>query len=338
MKFLFFILFFFLNLEATIYTDMFNVEVDIKSNKRIVCLGPGTLRLVKYLNLEKRLVGIEKRELNFNPNSTYTLALDKDFIKSLPLIGQGGPAKMPNLESLIILKPDIIFASFLSKEQINLIKKRTKVPVVALSYGQTVKNKKKLDLIKESLTLLGNIMDRKKRVKEILDFMNQEQEKLLKVKIDDSLIYIGGLANRGIQGITSTESDYPPFEILNINNKILKQTKGHTFINNETFLYFNPKTIFLDTLSKKLVQEEIKRNRKIFKNINAFKNKRVYWLYPSNYYNINVENIFINSWIIASKFKKDIDIEKAKKRVYKSFYKEDIYKKINNKIDVLNVQ
>ncbi len=42
---------------------------------------------------------------------------------------------MPNLETLVSIKPDIIFTSILSLEQVNLIQNKTKIPVVALSYG-----------------------------------------------------------------------------------------------------------------------------------------------------------------------------------------------------------
>lgn len=165
MRFILLILFILTSINAHSFKDLYDRDVNIKQNKKIVCIGPGTLRLITYLNLEKNLVGIEKRELKFNKNSTYTQYLDKEFIKSLPIIGQGGPGKMPNLEALITLKPDIIFATFLSKEQINLIESKTKIPVVALSYGQTLKNEKKLDFIKNSLNLISKIMNKERDFK-----------------------------------------------------------------------------------------------------------------------------------------------------------------------------
>ncbi|WP_321312146.1 ABC transporter substrate-binding protein [Halarcobacter sp.] len=320
MRFILLILFILTSINAHSFKDLYNRDVNIKQNKKIVCIGPGTLRFITYLNLEKNLVGIEKRELKFNKNSTYTQYLDKEFIKSLPIIGQGGPGKMPNLEALITLKPDIIFATFLSKEQINLIESKTKIPVVALSYGQTLKNEKKLDFIKNSLNLISKIMKKEKRFQELETFMQKEEKNISKLKVDDKLMYVGGVAFKGIQGITSTDSDYPAFELLNIKNHVLKNHKGHAFINIETLLTYNPEIIFFDKLSKKIINEEIEKNKVIFNNINAFKNKKVYWLNPSNFYNINVENIYINSYLIASKFGYDNNMENIKTRVHKAFF------------------
>lgn len=227
---------------------------------------------------------------------------------------------MPNLEALISLKPDIIFATFLSKEQINLIESKTKIPLISLSYGQTLKDEKKLDFIKKSLELVSKIMKKENRFKNLKTFMENEENKISKLIIDDKSIYIGGVAFKGIQGVTSTESNYPAFELLNIKNHILKNHKGHTFINIETLLTYNPEIIFFDKLSKKIIDEEIKKEKIIFDNINAFKNNKIYWLNPSNFYNINVENIYINSYLIGSKFGHDINIEDTKKRVYKAFF------------------
>jgi len=320
MKFIFLILSLFSISQATIFKDLYNRDINIKENKKIVCIGPGALRLIKYLDLEKNLVGIEKRELSFNKNSTYAQYLNKDFIKSLPIIGQGGPSKMPNLETLINLKPDVIFATFLSKEQIDLIESKTKIPVVALSYGQTLKNEKKLDFIKKSLELISKIMNKEERYQTLLSFMQKEENEISQFKIDDKIIYVGGVAFKGIHGITSTESNYPAFELLNIKNQLLKGYKGHAFINIETLLTFNPEVVFFDKLSKKIIEEEIQKDKTIFYHINAFKNNKVYWLNPSNFYNINVENIYINSYLIASKFGHKINMKDIKKRVLEAFF------------------
>lgn len=322
MKFIFFIISLFTISNAAIFKDLYNRDVNIEdnnSNKKIVCLGPGTLRLVTYLNLQENLVGVEKRELEFNPNSPYTLALNKEFIKTLPIIGQGGPGKMPNLESLITIKPDVIFATFMSKEQIELIQNKTNIPVVALSYGQTIKNQKKIELVKKSLKLVASITNSEKRFEELLTFMNEEEKTISNFKVDTKRVYVGGVAFKGIQGITSSESDYPAFELLNMKNEILENHQGHAFINLETLLAFNPEIIFFDSLSKKIINEEITKNKVIFNNINAFKTNEIYWLNPSNFYNINVENIYLNSYLIASKFGNNIDIKEARKRIYSKF-------------------
>ncbi|WP_404320090.1 ABC transporter substrate-binding protein [Malaciobacter canalis] len=328
MRLLFLIILLALTLNAKIFVDMYDREVEITNNNKIVCLGPGTLRLITYMQLEKKLIGIEKKELRFSPNSAYSLVLDKKFIKSLPIVGQGGPGKMPNLETLISLKPDVIFTSILSPKQVALIQEKTKTPVIALSYGSNYggKNNKedKIEAVKKSMLLIAQIMDKQNRADELITFMNKQKEDLKKITIDDKAIYVGGVAYKGLHGITSTESDYPAFKLLNIKNPILQNHIGHAFVNKETLLSFNPEVIFLDSVSKKIILEEIEKDKAIYRHIKAFKNNNIYWLYPSNFYNTNIENIYINSWLIASYFGKDINIKKVKEKVYKKFLGRDI--------------
>ena len=341
MRLLLLIILFTYSLQAEIFKDRYDRDVNILNNKKIVCLGPGALRLLVYLNLQDNLVGIEKSELRLSKHAPYTMALDKKFIKDLPIVSQGGPGKMPNLESLIELKPDIIFTSLLSKEQVDLIQEKTKTPVIALSYGSTYggnrKGEKKLDAIKSSLKLIAQVMNKEERYKKLLKFMQNQEKELEKYSINDTSIYIGGVAYKGLQGITSTESAYTPFELLKIKNNILKEHIGHAFINNETLLEFNPEIIFLDFVSKKIIQEEIKRDRVIFDNIKAFQNKRVYWLYPNNFYNTNIENIYLNSWQILSYFHKNIDVKRKRIEIYRAFLGQNIDNKIDDLVDI-NVQ
>lgn len=347
MRFIFILIFLYLSLSANSnnkisYTDMYKRDVQIAKNDKIVCLGPGCVRLITYMQIQDRLSGVENNLLRFSPNSIYTQALDKKFIKSLPIVGQGGPGKMPNLETLVNIKPDVIFTSILSLEQVNLIQDKTKIPVVALSYGTSYgalsskdgQTQEKLEAIKDSIKLIGNIMQKQKRANELISFMNEEEKKIKELSkkmnfsnIKDS-IYIGGVAYRGLQGITSTESDYPALKLLNINNDILKNHKGHAHINEETLLVFNPDIIFLDALSKKIVKDEIKKNQNIFKHIKAFKNQNIKWLYPSNFSNTNIENIYLNSWLISSYLGNSIDINATKNRIYSVFLGKNTAQKI----------
>ncbi len=50
------------------------------------------------MNLQDKLVGIEKIEYKAIGFSEYRTVLGKNKITSLPLIGVGGPGKLPNLE------------------------------------------------------------------------------------------------------------------------------------------------------------------------------------------------------------------------------------------------
>ncbi|MEM4914835.1 MAG: iron ABC transporter substrate-binding protein, partial [Thermosphaera sp.] len=66
-----------------------------KYPKRVVAIGPGTLRLVVYLNATGLLAGVEEVELSWSPlGRDYAMAYG-EYLKSLPVIGPGGPRSSP---------------------------------------------------------------------------------------------------------------------------------------------------------------------------------------------------------------------------------------------------
>lgn len=313
------------SLFSATHKDMLGRSVEIADNKKIVCIGPGALRLAVYMGLQDRVVGIEKLELelDFDLKSAYRAALNKDSLSKLHLIGQGGPGQMPNIEALINLKPDFILSSFLSAEQVNMIQEKTKIQVVALSYGSTYggsKGGKKLHEVKESLVLIGEIADKKERAKELLAFMEKEESALATLVKNDKKLYIAGIGYKGAQGITSTESDYPPFSLLGLENALMSGKSGHAFIQEESIIAYNPDVIFFDLLGQKIIKGELEGKRALFDSLNAFKKKRLYWLYPYNFYNTNIENIYINSYIIAHLLGvESVDVDAKKAEIYTLF-------------------
>jgi iron complex transport system substrate-binding protein len=309
--------------------DMLQREVVIKDNKKIVAIGPGALRLITFMNLQNRVVGIENIELSFDTKSTYRVALNKNTIEKLPLIGEGGAGKIPNLEALIETNADIIFASFVSPEQIEMIQSKTKIPVVALSYGAgygSVTNQYKLNDVKKSLLLIGEIMGNTQRAKELVEYMDGLENEIKTLIKSDKKVYIGGIGYKGARGITSTESDYPSFELLGLKNSVASKVSGHLDISLEELISINPDFIFLDMLGKKIIDEEVVYKKTLINLLDAYKNSKILWLYPYNFYNTNIENIYINSYIIASIFGSDINIEAKQQEIFAKFFGESAEK------------
>jgi iron complex transport system substrate-binding protein len=81
---------------------------------RIVCIGPGALRLIVYLQAESKVVGIEDME-KMNPGGRpYWLAHPE--LSKLPRCGPGGPAsinKKPDLEAVLAVKPQVMFITYM---------------------------------------------------------------------------------------------------------------------------------------------------------------------------------------------------------------------------------
>jgi len=283
------------------FRDLLDRKVTIEgSPKSFVAIGPGALRLAVYLGLNDMVVGIEGTEASSIALAPYRNSLGKEKIESLPKIGQGGPGVMPNLEAIATLKPDIIIASFFDKATLDMIEAKTKTPVVAVGYGSGYGgDADKFTDVKNSIKLLGTIFDKNIVANSIVTFMDRESVILRdELKVRPS-VYIAGIGFKGAQGFFSSEGDYLPFEMLGLKNSVTSQ-KGHITLQKESVLSVNPEYIFMDKMGERLIKEEMKKDEKYFTQLKAFQSGKVKTLPPYNFYNTNIENCFINAYIIKN--------------------------------------
>lgn len=305
-------------------------EINLKKVNRIVVIGPGALRLVTYMKLQDKLIGIENTEHKAISFSEYRTVIGKSKIDSLPIIGPGGPGKFPNLEMLISLKPDVIVATYYDKKQLESIYNKINIPIVLLNYGLGHGGYgDRLEAIKSSFKLLGKIFNKEKRANSLINFMNEQEKEFKNYKIEDKKIYVGGMGFRGAHGITSSEKYYLPFEMLGISNVLTKKAKvNHMFIQEESLISYNPDIIFLDIFGKKIIKENLNTKKVLYKSLKAFNDKKIFWLLPYNFYNTNISNVYINSWIILKRLNYDINVKEKMSQTYKAFYGEEGMKKL----------
>lgn len=304
--------------------DLLNRQIYI-SNKaeRIVAVGPGTLRLVCYMGLQSKVVGIENIEKK--SNAPYIVA-NQSLLK-LPIIGQGGPNYNINIEEILKLKPDIIFASYLDRKAADVLQQKTHIPVVVLSYGQmaTFDNQD----FKKSLMIIGQICKREDRSKQIIDFLGSQFKVLENLKDNNAMVdaYIGGLGMRGAHGIESTQGNFLPFKLLGINNVASKtKVSGAFMINKEELLKLNPQYIFIDFSGIALVKQDYKKKPLFYRSLNAFKVGQVYIEWPYNYYATNIDNALIDTyWIAKIVYKKNIDIKRKANDIYSFLLGKPLY-------------
>lgn len=308
------------------YTDMLGRNVTLKKSDKIVCIGPGALRLAVYLGLENRLVGIEKTEHEATSFSPYRTFLGQERISKLPIIGTGGPGKMPDLEALLVAKPDFIIASFVDKNQLDLIASKTNIPLIAISYGASYggTSKKNLEDIKNSLLLLGTITHTEERAKALVMFIHSQEEMLSKLKLPAKKLYVGGVGYKGIQGLSSTEVNYPPFELLGLKNTLFEKSsvQGHQFIELEALIHHNPDMIFIDKFGKAKVEQEYQAQKALFDTLSAYQTGNVKEVLGFNFYSTNVENLLVIAWQIAAYLGAPVDVNAKAHTIFNAFYGE----------------
>jgi iron complex transport system substrate-binding protein len=276
-------------------TDMAGRQVTAPFDPgRIVCIGPGTLRLIVYLQAESKVVGVEDME-KMNPGGRpYWIAHPELF--KLPSCGPGGPAginKKPDLEAVLSVKPQVIFITYMDASLADEVQRTLGIPVVVLSYGKFATFD---EAVYDALRIAGRILNRGKRADKVVSYI-ESLRKNLRTRTKDipessrPTVYVGGIGYRGANGIESTEKRYIPFEWINANN-VAERAKAvigsHVFMDKEALLKLNPDIIFIDGVGLMLVAEDYRKKPEFYSALKAFSNRRVYTLLPFNWYLTNI--------------------------------------------------
>ncbi|ASJ07265.1 iron ABC transporter substrate-binding protein [Thermococcus pacificus] len=284
--------------ETVTVTDALGrtVEVPAKVTK-VVAAGPGALRLIVYLNASDMVVGVEDFEKRYNFGRPYIIAHPE--LKELPSIGPGGPGKLPDVEALINLKPDVIFLTYVDVKTADDIQEKTGIPVVVLSYGELATFDDE-ELFK-SLELAGRILGKEERAKEVINFIKSVQDDLSKRTegVEPKKVYVGGIGYKGAHGIESTEGKYPPFVAVRADNVADELGKGHHSIDKEKLLEWQPDYIFIDEGGLKLLLDDYRKNPDFYSSLKAIKNGNVYGLLPFNFYTTNIGTALADAYYIG---------------------------------------
>jgi iron complex transport system substrate-binding protein len=317
--------------------DMVGRTVEVPANvEKIVCSGPGCLRLISYINATEKLVGIESFENTNLVGRPYRLAHPE--FSELTVIGNGGPQDInvgPDPEKVLNVMPEVIFITYMDADNADELQEKTGIPVVVLSYGALGNFKN--DAIFNSLTLCGEILGKEERAEEVISFISGIQDDLDKRTADipdtkKPTVYVGAIGNKGIHGIDSTEGSYPPFESLNTENIAKTASNEHIFISKEQLIEWNPEFIFIDEGGISIVYEDYEKNPDYYNSLDAFKNGNVYGILPFNYYTTNIDTAMADSYYIGTilypeEFS-DIDPEAKADEIYEFLVGEAVYDKM----------
>lgn len=318
--------------SKVVIKDIYNRTVVLKNYpQRVIALGPGSLRIVTYLNATNKIIGIEKFEKKFVWGRPYILAHKK--LLKLPIVAKGGPKDILNIEKIKIFKPDLLIISFRPKYYVENLQRKLKIPVIAINYGKDFTNFLTDQNLYKSIRIVGKALNKENRAEEVISFIKNKAkflyEKTKKEKKEN--VYVGCIAFKGLHSIESSYSKWPPFTINHIISIVdnIKPKGGHLLVNKEYILLKNPKFIFIDKSGKKLLKRDLYYHKNFYKNLKAFKNHKIYEIFPYNLYNTNIGTALLDAYFIAKiiypdKFK-DLDIEKTAKEIYTFLLGKDVY-------------
>lgn len=287
-------------------TDLAGRQVTIPTEpRRIVCLAPGSLRLIVYLQASDRVVGVEDLEKKNPHGRPYWLAHPE--LSNLPTVGPGGPGSInrePDLEAILGVNPDVLFVTNMDASLADRVQARLGAPVVVLNYGRFASFD---PVVYDSIRLAGRILGREERSEAVVDFIEAARRDLQarSVGLTESQrapAYVGGIGFRGEHGLESTDADYIPFAWVGVDNLARMWGKaGHQFVDREQVLALDPAVIFVDGGGLGRLREDAARRPKFYRSLTAFREGRVYLLHPFNWYVTNIGAALADAYAIGKR-------------------------------------
>ncbi|HIW21961.1 MAG TPA: ABC transporter substrate-binding protein [Candidatus Dorea intestinavium] len=313
--------------EFRTLTDNNKREVKVpKEVKSIVCLNVGSLRFTTYLEAEELVVGIEKNEVEKNVAKPYNY-INNDKLAKLPIIGDNGEAYE---EEILKLNPDVIVASY-DKETADKLEEKLKIPVVTIPIVDNLYD----DNYVEAITILGKLYQKDKRaaklkayIDTIKDDLNTRTERTKEE--DKPLVYVGGVAFKGVHGIDGTEAMYFPLTAINAKNIADEAGKKEPYnMDIENIVKKNPEILFVDYNGLELAREDYQKNKELFDGIDAINNNQVYSQISYRFSALNVELALTDAYfagkVIYPQEFEDIDIAKKSEEIFNFFLGENYY-------------
>lgn len=291
-------------------TDLVGRKNTIKTSdkERVLCIGAGALRLYSYIGDINKIIAVEDIDRDVNANMFADVSrpyydINKEYFKTLPSCGKGGPkAQQAEAERILECRPTMIISEYEDVLKANTLQEQIGAPVIVVKYGRKSVFD---DNINQSLTLLGKVLGKEEKANTLNNYIanckNELSAKAAAVTEDKKSIYIGGLGNWGTQDIYSTSSSFPLFEVSNIKNAVdssIKLQNGQ--LEKEAFLSLNPDKIILDSAGLKKFKTTYQTDMEAFNTMSAFKNNEIYLEMPFNAYYTNLEIALMDAYFLAS--------------------------------------
>ncbi len=313
--------------------------------ERVICSGPGALRLISYFKAQDKVVAVDDMEKRKNTFDARPYAIAHAGYKTLPVFGgfrgQDDPEKILGLDKL----PQVIFKTYPDMGyNPDELQQKTGIPVVVLDYGDLDRHRKELF---DSINLIGRVLKQEKRAADLIGFFSaqiEELEKRTKALTNKKTCFVGGIAFKGPHGFQSTEPYYPPFEFVNADNiaasgRIPGKNIRQSNFSKEKILMTDPDILFLDLSTLQMGDQhsglfELK-NDPVYQALTAVKEKRVYGVLPYNWYTQNLGSVLADAWyigkIICPEQFSDIQPEKKADEIYEFLLSAKVFKEMNQR-------
>lgn len=304
--------------------------------KRIVAIGPGAGALTVYAEMSKKLVA---REVYGKTNKTphfCPCAYPKNYGK-MPIVYRNMPDSLPDYKAIIGVKPDLIIASGFNEKQINTIYQNTRVPIAAVTCGES--SYMHFDSITQSLRLTGYVLKKEKNMQDIMNYMMKIRKELYDRTADvpaKKVFVVSETYDQTGSAFTS-ERCYAYLKMLNLHNIAATTNRSLIYysVSKVQLMNLQPEYIFIEFPLLKNFEKDYRKNMAFYNKIDAVKKGHVYTILPYNRFSASLENVLMNSYYIGKllypeKFQ-DINMKDISDEITEEFTGNDIYDKFMKK-------
>lgn len=296
--------------QARMLADMAGRSVNVPDSvERVICSGPGCLRLLSYLQAQHLAVAVDSIERRGTVIETRPYSLANPQFKDLPLFGEFRGKDNPELIVGLDPAPQVILKmeGGYDAEQLQA---KTGIPVVVLRYGNLGKGRASLDA---AIRLMADVVGAKERGEEVIGLFNAWEADLLARTADipearRPLCYVGGVAMKGPHGMQSTEPSYPPFRLGGARNAAGALNAGgkeltHADVAKEQIVAWDPEAIFLDvstlTMGDNAGGLHELRTDSAYATLSAVRAGAVHGVLPYNSYTTNFGSIYADAYFVG---------------------------------------
>jgi len=315
--------------------DQLGREVKVPTKvTRIVVLEHHSLDVLVQLGAQKDIVGVL---------SSWKRRLGANFVRFMPSIKtmpMPGDLRSVNIESLLKLKPQVVFVTnYAPTDMINKIQ-NAGIAVLAISFTKNSKadlhkmnpspkdaKKAYKDGLTQTITIMAEVLNKKKLGKELIKAAFSKRAMIAKrlktIKPDERVkVY---MANPKLHTYGKGKYTALMMRLCGASNVAAKSLKGYKQVSLEQVIKWQPKVIFIQHRYANVLNE-IKADSR-WQLIPAVKNHKVYllpqyakaWGHPLPEAT-SLGELYISKTLYPKLFK-DIDMNKEVSAYYKKFYK-----------------
>jgi iron complex transport system substrate-binding protein len=284
------------------------------------------------------VVGIDTFEQNTHPTAAVPYLLANPKLHSLPVFGNWYGADDPTTIKELDPQPDIIFKMVdedMSPARIQMLQDLTEIPVISLKYGDLTTRKKDMNY---ALRVMGVILNKMDRAEELISFIDRTTETLNnRVSLIGAdgrkTAYVGGIYNKGPQGLFSTDHGYEPFVLAGVVNVAVPEQNGTQRFSQDRLLMQDPDAIFVDLSTLLLKENAVTELLRLNNGDLSMMRGKAYRVLPYEWYGTDYASGLANAFFIGKvlypeRFS-DIDPEEMAEYMYNMFYGVPLFDKMN---------